>query len=956
MKRIFTNIFCCKNVVLHVLFTFLLSNINNCTNAQGIGGPGSAGQTGTWIAGSTAICNNNGYTLKLPAQWIGNAVNEQLYTFPFGTYNTEYIYIYNISTGDIFAMGTFVAVNANNPDNGATNLYNFLYKHSPTLAHTVGAEKFCLKLNSETIFDQFNALLFRTYLSHNANTSPSSICEGSIFTSTLTDVHPGVYQLKDMATGTILSAPVTVTADAPLLTLTSYPITASLFAGNVLPTSLQNFATYNGSSYDAAPSERRIYNDTVTYYQNPGLNFPGTYSTIAVNLVQPITITPNLSNITVGAVNNNICPNNTATITTTSSQTSKYYVLEDNATGTRLNAPTLATGAALNMTTAPLSSTTTIRVKALQELRHLRFDGVNDYINTPATALGVSGTWEAWVQKDNWADHHDDQLISNGINFPTNGSFYVSLHPAVGFHFRYGGQGQVGNNYVSTPVTQSFAANSWHHLAATWFYNGTNTTLNLYVDGVFKAAATSGMLLGNSPNIKLGSNAIAGQNTYFGAGNMRDIRLWNSAKSAAEIATNYFKELTGAETGLIANYKLDATTGSTAADASPNNNTGTLTNFTLPQAWDVNSTCNGASFIMSQMQTINVSEESAALANASISQVLTLNNPTEVYFSANCTDYIAKLTPNGSNPPLNGFATAKVWIDATQPAQYVKRHYEITPQNYVATGTAKIKLFFTQQNFNDFNAVNTMKLPIDAADAANNKANLLIEKRSGTSSDNSGNPNTYTGNIVTIDPADTDIIWNASMNRWEVSFDVTGFSGFFVKTVGSILPISWLGVYANLNTQKQTLINWEVQEIDVAKYEIEKGADGRFFKTIGFVNSSSNGTNTYNYLDNDVLQQTTYYRLKQINANGSFTYSAILKVSTKQPLIEIYPNPFKNQIAISIPFTLLNSTAIIYTTTGKKIKEILLNNLSKIVDLENLLPGIYLIQFENGLVHKIVKE
>jgi hypothetical protein len=67
-------------------------------------------------------------------------------------------------------------------------------------------------------------------------------------------------------------------------------------------------------------------------------------------------------------------------------------------------------------------------------------------------------------------------------------------------------------------------------------------------------------------------------------------------------------------------------------------------------------------------------------------------------------------------------------------------------------------------------------LPTGTADATG-KANLRIEKRTGTSSDGTGNINTY-GTASTIDPADADIIWNATTTRWEVSFDVTGFSGF----------------------------------------------------------------------------------------------------------------------------------------------------------------------------------
>ena len=104
-----------------------------------------------------------------------------------------------------------------------------------------------------------------------------------------------------------------------------------------------------------------------------------------------------------------------------------------------------------------------------------------------------------------------------------------------------------------------------------------------------------------------------------------------------------------------------------------------------------------------------------------------------------------------------------------------------------------------------------MTLFTGTADATG-KANLRIEKRPGTSSDGSGLPGTYTGTAVTIDPDDANIVYNTSLSRWEVSFATTGFSGFFVKTLTTILPLKWLNVSGNLNSQKQATINWQVQE------------------------------------------------------------------------------------------------------------------------------------------------
>lgn len=157
--------------------------------------------------------------------------------------------------------------------------------------------------------------------------------------------------------------------------------------------------------------------------------------------------------------------------------------------------------------------------------------------------------------------------------------------------------------------------------------------------------------------------------------------------------------------------------------------------------------------------------------------------------------------------PVSGNINSRVWMEPTQPINYVKRHYESTPENNPNNATGKITLYFTQQEFTNFNAINTIKLPINGTDAANYKANLLIEKRTGVSNDGTGLPISYptTTAPVTINPVDADIFYNSLYSRWEVSFNVTGFGGFFVKTATGTIP----NVYTfNGNGNWSNAANW----------------------------------------------------------------------------------------------------------------------------------------------------
>ncbi len=192
----------------------------------------------------------------------------------------------------------------------------------------------------------------------------------------------------------------------------------------------------------------------------------------------------------------------------------------------------------------------------------------------------------------------------------------------------------------------------------------------------------------------------------------------------------------------------------------------------------------------------------------------------------------------GSPEVLNSL-TARVWVDGAELFGSIyndrlRRHYQITPALNAATTTGLVSLYFTQEEFDEFNrvATNLKKLPTGPDDAAG-KANLLIEKRSGVSADGSGRPASYPGTAETINPADADIIWDAGNRRWEVKFNVTGFSGFWVKTTSRPLPVTFGSIAARIQGGSLWVDFTSEKETNNHHYEIEASTDGKTFKKIG---------------------------------------------------------------------------------------------------------------------------
>jgi len=162
------------------------------------------------------------------------------------------------------------------------------------------------------------------------------------------------------------------------------------------------------------------------------------------------------------------------------------------------------------------------------------------------------------------------------------------------------------------------------------------------------------------------------------------------------------------------------------------------------------------------------------------------------YFTNTC-QLIARVEKEAAST-VTGNVTSKVWVDNAQP-NYVARRYEINSDANTTTATGKVTLYFKQSDFDAYNLTNGVKLPTSPTDVAN-KANLLIEKYTGTST--TGTVASFGGAAAIITPDIADIIWNDTYQYWEVSFQTTGFGGYFVKT-GTTLGTTDVKINAEVN-------------------------------------------------------------------------------------------------------------------------------------------------------------
>lgn len=310
-------------------------------------------------------------------------------------------------------------------------------------------------------------------------------------------------------------------------------------------------------------------------------------------------------------------------------------------------------------------------------------------------------------------------------------------------------------------------------------------------------------------------------------------------------------------------------------------------------------------------------------------------------YNADC-ELIAQVAPSGGTA-VTGNVTAQAWIDATA-GNYVRRHTQITPDNNPSTATATVTLYYTQQEFNDYNTENPTALPMPTSGADPAVANLRIQKLSGTTNDGSGIPTSYPSLIpVTITPSS--VSWNTDSLFWAVTFEVSGFSGFFLNTDPNAtpLPVNWISASAVLNRLQHAVINWDVAEKEVSGYYVQKSIDGSKFENIATVSSKGDGNQTYSYTEPVVLNDKAWYRIVQIGKDSKTSYSKIMALhnSAINGQISIYPNPATQVLTVE---TEAVATYCIYDLQGKAVMKGTLQSGKNTLDVSSLAKGFYAIK------------
>lgn len=144
-------------------------------------------------------------------------------------------------------------------------------------------------------------------------------------------------------------------------------------------------------------------------------------------------------------------------------------------------------------------------------------------------------------------------------------------------------------------------------------------------------------------------------------------------------------------------------------------------------------------------------------------------------------------------------------------------------------------------------------------------------------------------------------------------------------TISSTLPISLLYFRARENNG-QVLLTWATaQEVNNAFFTIERSRDGVNFEVIKTIAGAGNSNHTieYSYADAQAGAGKTWYRLKQTDLDGRFTYSNVAAIGQEATGkgISIYPNPVQGRFKIEWPGNSKDGILLAFDTRGVLVKQ-----------------------------------
>lgn len=187
-----------------------------------------------------------------------------------------------------------------------------------------------------------------------------------------------------------------------------------------------------------------------------------------------------------------------------------------------------------------------------------------------------------------------------------------------------------------------------------------------------------------------------------------------------------------------------------------------------------------------------------------------------------------------------------------------------------------------------------------------------------------------------------------------VSIPVTIIRKVTFSSSTSPLPLKMVD-FTISNEQVRITLSWKTaNEVNTSYFVVERSVDGANYESIGRVSSlNSSGGGNYNFTDPSPKTGTSYYRLKQVDADGKWEYSKVLTVKrTLSDAITLLPNPASDYFKINSATTEPLQVKV-YSSAGRLMIAGTYTP-GEQISISKLTPGMYTVTINNK-TYKLIK-
>lgn len=593
----------------------------------------------------------------------------------------------------------------------------------------------------------------------------------------------------------------------------------------------------------------------------------------------------------------------------------------------------------------------------------LNYNGSSQYTAIPSSvAVSQLNTFtvEAWVY---WNGGGNGCIYSETVLGNDNPMFSIIPRSTDGggIELTFRDNSTVG--LTLQPANAKVTANQWVHVAVV---RTSATNMKIYIDGVLKDDATFSAPASWTPNkVNIGSQWRASMTDYFG-GKIDEVRVWNTARTQAEIKANMFNHtLSNSASGLVAYYRFNEGSGSSTANSCTNTSgiDGTLNNSPSWVSSPVEFSANTVQYDQSDDKmlaplpstaTSNVTMEGWIYHNGGtgtdhvvMSNGLAGGNGYTFFINTGHTLIIVMggvgSFNTGISVPVNQWTHYALVIGSAGFTVYENGVNRYSTSSLPNTPTGSFVLGYNNNfggqpfdgSIDEVRIWNTARTQTEIQDNMNKEISPATPGLAAYYTFNQGIPaGDNTGLITVIDQAGTN-------NGTLTNFSLTGSASNYVAQSNTlaVLALQWVSFTAS-EKNNSVLLQWSTeQEANTSYFAVEHSIDGNQWNNIGQVKAagSSSAVRHYSYLHTQPETGMNYYRIVETDLDGKTSYSVIKSVRIDKTVsaIQLLSNP------------VLNGTLLLQNNTGKLQDIALYNQAGQLLWKKQIATGLQRISLAN---------